>query len=120
MVQKISQRPEGEMTADQRTSAFHVLMSTYLTSYPDSLQETLSYMELICGAARENWGNGWLQHDQQFRSQRQADPTGPLGMIDNQLWLYFFVGYLQQPKQRSWRPLVIQFPLPLSSSVFLL
>lgn len=90
LVPRLERRSKGDLTIDQWSSAFHVLMSVYLVRHPQQLQDMLAYAELIRGAARDNPGNAWALYDQQFRSRLEADPTRPWGMIDNQLWLQLF------------------------------
>ncbi|KAK7091506.1 hypothetical protein V1264_009177 [Littorina saxatilis] len=90
LVPRLERKNKTELTINQWTTAFHVLMSVYLQQHPDRLQDMLAYVELIRGAARDNPGNAWLLYDQQFRSRLEADPTRPWGMIDSQLWLQLF------------------------------
>ena len=60
-------------------------MSVYLKGHPGETQDMLAYIELIRGAAKDAPGHQWAQYDQQFRSRKEADPSRPWGMIDNQL-----------------------------------
>lgn len=90
LVPKLVRKAKNDLSIDQWTSAFHVLMSVVLQQRPDMLQGMLAYAELIRGAARDNPGNAWSLYDQQFRSRLEADPTRPWGVIDNQLWLQLF------------------------------
>lgn len=82
----------------QWTSAFNIFTSVYLERHPSEVQQLLAYAELIKGAAHDHPGYAWSQYDQQFRSRKEADPSRPWDMIDNQLWLQLFC---QQPKPNS-------------------
>lgn len=85
LIAKQERKTRTPLTIEQWMSAFYVFMSVYLKGHPGETQDMLAYIELIRGAAKDAPGHQWAQYDQQFRSRKEADPSRPWGMIDNQL-----------------------------------
>ena len=88
-----NQTQKSPLSIAQWSSAFHVFMSVLLLKNSDSttVQDLLSYAELIREAAKDNpQSPAWREYDEKFRTKKAADPTRPWGMIDNQLWLSIF------------------------------
>ena len=82
---------KSKLNIDQWSTAFNTFISVYIQKRPEDIQGLLSYVELVRGAARDHPTTfGWRRYDGEFRSKKEADPTRPWGMVDNQLWLTVF------------------------------